>query len=173
MRRSYILLVLRETPQRLGLIPDGDATPPLHPSAGSVQHPGADVTGGTWTLAQARRIRVFWALLLCFYFFPASNQVFHILLVAHLTDLGVDKLAAAFVFSLVGLSSIPGRLVFGVLTDRYGGIVATQLSFGLSVLAVALIMPPHATSPLVLYPFAMTFGLSLGSRGVTHPSVVR
>jgi MFS family permease len=93
--------------------------------------------------------------------------VFHIHLVAHLTDLGIDKLAAAFVLSLIGLSSIPGRLVFGVLTDRYGGIVATQLSFGLSVLAVVLIMLPRATSPFVLYPFAMTFGLSLGSRGVT------
>jgi MFS family permease len=160
------LLVLRATPQRLGLVPDGDAAPP-YPSEGPVRHSRANVTTGTWTLAQARRTRVFWALLLCFYFFPASNQVFHIHLVAHLTDLGIDKLAAAFVLSLVGLSSIPGRLVFGVLTDRYGGIVATQLSFGLSVLAVVLIMLPHAASPFVLYPFAITFGLSLGSRGVT------
>jgi MFS family permease len=160
------LLVLRATPQRLGLMPDGDAAPP-HPSTSPVRPLRADVTTGTWTLAQARHTRVFWALLLCFYFFPASNQVFHIHLVAHLTDLGSDRLAAAFVLSLVGLSSIPGRLVFGVLTDRYGGIVATQLSFGLSVLAVVLIMLPHAISPFVLYPFAVTFGLSLGSRGVT------
>lgn len=160
------LLVLRSNPQSLGLVPDG-VTPPTAPPKGSGQRPATDVMTGTWTLAQARRTRVFWALLLCFYFFPASNQVFHIHLVAHLTDLGLHKVAAAFVLSLAGLSSIPGRLLFGVLSDRYGGIVATQLSFGLSVLSVVLIMLPQATSAWVLYPFAIMFGLSLGSRGVT------
>jgi MFS family permease len=161
------LLVLRDSPRRLGLLPDGATASASPASTGSSPRASADVATGTWTLAQARRTRVFWALMLCFYFFPAANQVFHIHLVAHLTDLGLQKVAAAFVLSLAGLSSIPGRLLFGVLTDRYGGIMATQLSFALSILAVVLIMLPQATSPLVLYPFAVLFGLSLGSRGVT------
>lgn len=162
-------LVLRSTPGDLGLEPDGTSAPnPLLPRA---HRPATDFASATWTLAQARRTRVFWALLLCFYFFPASNQVFHIHLVAYLTDLGLDKLSAAFVLSLAGLCSIAGRLMFGVLTDRYGGIVATQLSFAFSVLGVVLILLPNATSMLMLYLFAVVFGLSLGSRGVTLGSL--
>lgn len=159
------LLVLRSSPQHLGLLPDGAS------AAGSPTHGGrrtpASAPPATWTLAQARRTRVFWALLLCFYFFPASNQVFHVHLVAYLIGLGLDKLTAAFVLSLAGLCSIGGRLLFGVLTDRWGGIMATQLSFAFSVASVVLILLPQATSPLMLYLFAVIFGLSLGSRGVT------
>ncbi|MGQ4810131.1 hypothetical protein NKDENANG_03578 [Candidatus Entotheonellaceae bacterium PAL068K] len=109
---------------------------------------------------------VFWALLSSFYFFPAANQLFFIHLVAHLTDLGIERLTAAFLLSLTGLLSIPGRLLFSGLTERFGGLMATQVSFGLSVLGVVLLLLPGATSHTHLYVFAVVFGLSLGSRGV-------
>ncbi|MGE3536800.1 MAG: MFS transporter [Candidatus Tectimicrobiota bacterium] len=159
-------LVLRSSPERLGLLPDGVALPP-ESRAHAPGRAAGTLESGAWTLAQARRTRVFWALLLCFYFFPASNQVFHIHLVAYLTDLGLDKLQAAFVLSIAGLMSVLGRLMFGLLTDRYGGIIATQISFAFSILGVLLILLPQATTPLFLYVFAVIFGLSLGSRGVT------
>ncbi len=161
------LLVARTGPQQLGLLPDGVGKPSdPAPGAGGQGGSTADFARGTWTLARARRTRVFWALLLAFYFFPAANQLFFIHLVAHLTDAGLDRLTAAFILSLAGLFSIPGRMAFGWLTDRYGGLVATQLSFTLSILAVVLILLPGATNLLSLYLFALVFGLSLGSRGV-------
>ncbi len=66
---------------------------------------------------------------------------------------------------LARLVSIPGRLLFGVLTDRFGGIIATQLSLGLSILAVIFVLLPAST--WLLHVFAVVFGLSLGSRGVS------
>jgi MFS family permease len=161
------LLVLRDSPQTLGLAVDGALSRALRAPSAAGQRRAADFATSNWTLAQARRTVVFWALLLCFYFFPAANQVFFIHLVAYLTDLGLDRLTAAFILSLAGLVSIPGRLLFGVLTDRFGGILATQMSFALSILAVVLVLLPNATSMLMLYVFALVFGLSLGSRGVS------
>lgn len=160
------LFVFRDSPRAMGLQVDGAAPPTAAATPTSRRHATADFATGGWTLAQARQTVIFWALLACFYFFPGANQVFFIHLVAYLTDLGIDRLSAAFILSLAGLVSIPGRLLFGVLTDRIGGILATQVSFGLSVLAVVIILLPNATSLPVLYSFALIFGLSLGSRGV-------
>ncbi len=158
------VLVLRRSPESLGLTPDG--LPATALGRGAARRPGATASG-PWTLAQARRTRVFWAILLCFYFFPAANQVFHIHLVAYLTDCGLSTLAAAWGLSIAGLMSVLGRLLFGVLTDRYGGIIATQVSFGFSIAGVLLVLLPSITTPAMLYLFAVVFGLSLGSRGVT------
>jgi MFS family permease len=160
------LFVFRDSPHALGLQVDGVAPPTPAVASSARQHTTADFATGGWTLAQARRTVIFWTLLACFYFFPGANQVFFIHLVAYLTDHGLDRLSATFILSLAGLVSVPGRLLFGVLTDRLGGIPATQVSFGLSVLAVVIILLPNTTSLPVLYGFALVFGLSLGSRGV-------
>ncbi len=153
------LIVPRRNPQQLGLEPDGEA------ARGQGISQSSDFAPGTWTLAQARRTRTFWMLLLSFYCFPTANQVFFIHLVPHLTDIGLTPSTAAWIFAVAGLVSIPGRLLFGVLTDRCGGIVATQLSLGLSILAVIFVLLPP--SLWLLYVFALVFGLSLGSRGVS------
>jgi MFS family permease len=158
------LLVLRDSPQQLGLHADGATKAAAVRLAGTPGHPTADLASGGWTLTAARRTPVFWALLVCFYFFPAANQVFFVHLVAYLTDLGLERLTAAFIMSLAGLLSIPGRLLFGVLTDRVGAIVATEVSFALSIAAVVLVL--SSTAMPVLYGFAVVLGLSLGSRGV-------
>lgn len=156
------LLVPRTDPQALGQAPDGHDTPSEAPTSAR----RTDFASGTWTLAQARRTSVFWALLLSFYFFPAANQLFFLHLIAHLTDIGFASLQAASILSVAGLCSIPGRLLFGALTDRLGGLIATQISFVLSIAAVILILLPQATWLPYLYIFAVVFGLSLGSRGV-------
>ncbi len=153
------LLVPRRDPQQLGLEPDGESARRPHVSTSS------DLAQGTWTLERARRTSVFWMLLLCFYCFPTANQVFFIHLVPHLTDIGFAPSKAAWIFAAAGLVSIPGRLLFGLLTDWYGGILATQLSLGLSILAVLLMLLPPSLG--LLYLFALVFGLSLGSRGVS------
>jgi MFS family permease len=158
------LLVLRDSPQQLGLHADGATKAAAVRLAGTPGRPTADLASGGWTLTAARRTPVFWALLVCFYFFPAANQVFFVHLVAYLTDLGLARLTAAFMMSLAGLLSIPGRLLFGVLTDRVGAIVATEVSFALSIAAVVLVL--SSTAMPVLYGFAVVLGLSLGSRGV-------
>lgn len=159
-------LILRTTPQHLGLLPDGGAA--AHTPVGNI---ATDFATGTWTLEQARRTPLFWALLLCFYFFPAANQIFMIHLVAYLTDQGIAKITAAFMLSFAGLVSIPGRLLFGFLTDRLGGILATQISFALSILSVVLILLSQSQALWMVYGFAVVFGLSLGSRGVTLGSL--
>ncbi len=91
--------------------------------------------------------------------------MFFIHLVPHFTDIGFTPSTAAWIFAVAGLVSIPGRLLFGVLTDRCGGIIATQISLGLSIAAVVLMLLPP--SSWLLYFFAIVFGLSLGSRGVS------
>ncbi|MEM7059709.1 MAG: MFS transporter [Pseudomonadota bacterium] len=70
---------------------------------------------------EARHTRAFWSLcLMQFLFFPTLMTVpLHI--VVHGTDLGMTAENAAVLLSIVGASSIAGRLTVGTFTDRIGG----------------------------------------------------
>ena len=58
-------------------------------------------------------IMVFFFLLFCI-------QMVMLHLVNYATDLGIDPLVAATLISIIGVISIPGRLVMGAGSDRLG-----------------------------------------------------
>jgi MFS family permease len=145
---------------------DAPGGPRQAASAGPGSAGATPAPDGGPTLAQAVRTRDFWALWCAYFFTPLSVFPVAIHQVAFAIDQGFAPLFAAAVFGLMGLASIAGRVLFGLLADRAGGPTSATLSFaGTAGGALALLAAeasPH-TAWLVLY--ALLFGLGFGARG--------
>jgi MFS family permease len=82
-------------------------------------------------------------------------------MVSHLIDHGVDKLAAATVFALAGLASIPGRIATGLLAERFGSKPILVLWLAAQATAIGLYLAVESLMGFTL--LAIFFGLSYGS----------
>jgi predicted MFS family arabinose efflux permease len=79
-----------------------------------------------------------------------------------LTNAGADRLAAASVASLIGISSVVGRLGTGYLLDHFRASRVGALIFLLPIIACALLLLAGA-NPLAQSAAAIVIGLTLGS----------
>ena len=75
-------------------------------------------------------------------------------------DTGIDKLAAASLFALASLASVPGRVGTGILADRFGNKVMLVTWLLLQAIAIALYLCIGGFVGFAL--LAMLFGLSYG-----------
>ncbi|MDP2726728.1 MAG: MFS transporter, partial [Dehalococcoidia bacterium] len=108
---------VKADPQDMGLLPDGESrstAPSASPTAAGL---GMSVNK---SLAQAVRTRPYW--LLCIGWFDCGFTGFLIAthFVPFATDIGMDPMRAASVFSLVGLFTIIGTFGAGAVSDRIG-----------------------------------------------------
>jgi MFS family permease len=78
-----------------------------------------------------------------------------------LESLDVQRMTAAKIAGLIGLSSIAGRLVTGLLLDRYRADKVAMGALFLPAFAAALVLNSHDTTSLSCA--ALLLGLSLGS----------
>ncbi len=107
-------LVVRESPEAMGLRPDGDEQP--KPVAGVL--PAAAAQTG-FTLAQTMRQGHFWLMLAAFLLIGLAVQSLILHLVPMLVLRDVAPMRAAQAQSLVAAALIVGRLAAGVLMDRF------------------------------------------------------
>ncbi|MEM7188187.1 MAG: MFS transporter, partial [Pseudomonadota bacterium] len=122
------------------------------------QAAGAPQTGTPF--AEARRDSVFWRLCaMQLLFFPTLATVpFHI--VAHGMDLGLSQPAAAILLTVIGGSSILGRLNVGTFSDRIGGRRAYVLCFVPMLAALtALLLVDWSTA---LFGIMLIYGFAHG-----------
>lgn len=107
-----VALLLRDSPQSMGLLPDGAVQARHGLTGGSASAPG-------YASELARRQSRFWimAAAFCLVGFGLTGPLLH--LVPMLTDRGVSADLAAVAQSVVGLSLIFGRVLAGTLMDRF------------------------------------------------------
>ncbi|MEP4198789.1 MAG: MFS transporter [Aliishimia sp.] len=130
------------------------ARPPEQDGANS----GGSVEGVSFT--QARATRVFWSLCaIQFLFFP-SMMTIPLHLAVHGTDLGMSTSKAAAMLSVLGASSIAGRLAVGTLSDRIGGRRAFLMCF--SILLGSLTAFTVTTSHGLLFAVVACYGFCHG-----------
>jgi MFS family permease len=153
-------LFIRRRPEDMGLLPDGD-----EPSEATAASLGAEagssvIEEASWTLAEARRTRSFWLLVLAMslVFFAQTGTNLHA--VANFQDRGVaGAFAGLFVFLFAGAAAI-SAYGWGVLMDRYHirwMTLAATLSF---VAAMTTIVFADTMTLAVI--FALLFGLGAG-----------
>ncbi len=104
------LFIVRDTPESMGLGPDGDALPP-----------GASVVAPVRTPAStALRTVAFWQLAGSFFTCGFSMSLISSHGVPMLTDHGYTPIFASWIIGVLGASSIVFTLGLGALADRYG-----------------------------------------------------
>jgi len=161
--------VIRETPQEMGLLPDGD----------SPEKPGDQETesgaGGEaspnlgYTLKQALNSSVFWLLSGAFFCQSLTHSVVFVHSVPHLTDIGISMEKAAFSIGLLTLVSVAGRLGFGYLGD----FMDKRLLFAGSYILMGLgvfVLEYAETMPLV-YLYIALFGVGFGGTVPLSPAL--
>ena len=113
----------------------------------------------------------FFFILYTMYFF-AELTLFGVM--AHLftygTENGVSREVVSWAYAVIGVASLIGKVGMGSLSDRIGRKHAFLLSFMLQGAAFILLLP--TPNILLIYLFALTFGLSYGGWTPLFPAAL-
>ena len=170
-------LFQRRRPEDIGQLPDGDLMESLDIPDTSTEtvksSPARPATRHDWTLAQVLSSFPFWAIATGHLAVGMSVSLMFTHTVAHLIHVGLDKLAAASVFSLVGVARIPGTAMWGFASDRLGRGQAYRLGILMALGGVGLLMAlgPEAP-PWWFVAFALLYGLGHSASAPTYASTI-
>jgi len=155
-----LILLLPDSPSRVGLLPYGAAAAPSPRARGG--NPIAVAFGG---LGRAGRKLDFWLLsgsfAVCGF---SANGLVGTHMIAYCVDNGITEVFAAGMLASLGLFSLIGSTVSGWLTDRYNPRVLLFFVYGLRGLAL-LVLPFTPFDPVSLAIFAAVYGLDWVATG--------
>jgi MFS family permease len=164
-----IAVFVRARPSDLGLEVDGAAAP--EPTERALASPvvglpvrRAAATGVFWLLVSIFLLQLVGVSAMNFHFVPFATQ-----------QAGFEPQQAAFYYGMAVGFSIPGRLVFGWLADRWSPQRLLALSFLLLALgpgANELLLRTGLGDARLLWLYAVPFGLGIGGNAVTMPILV-
>ncbi|MGH7854577.1 MAG: MFS transporter [Candidatus Binatia bacterium] len=125
-----------------------------------------------WTVKRALTNSAFWLLFIARVLASMGNQVIVTHQIAHAIDVGYAKVFAASIFGLMGVISIGGRILFGYLAD----VMNRQMVFAwvqiISALGIFALLAMHdASTPWLLYAYAVCYGLGQGSRALVLSAI--
>ena len=123
------------------------------------------------TLPQALRSKAFVVLALAFFACCAahSGPIFHT--VSYAVGCGLSVTTAVTIYSMEGAAGLGGRLLFGVLGDRFGA--KPVLVAGLGLQAVAAVSYLAASGLGDFYAVALVFGMAYGGTMPLYASLAR
>lgn len=152
-------LLLRRRPEDIGAAPDGDAAPATLSSAD--MSPADIIREQSVPTRAALRGRAFWGLAAAFALTTLMAGALTVHLDPYLIDQGYAPGFAASMVGLIGILSLPGRLVFTMLGERVSRRLVTALLFALQAIAlpVLLLIP----GVLGVFGFVALFGASFGA----------
>ncbi len=156
-----IALFLKDSPQKMGLLPDGEPHSTANENARANIAPNAspEITG--IPLREAIRSRIFWLLAFGFALIAISVHGCVIHLIPLLTDRGITPEKAALASSIVGVAVLFARVGSGYLMDRlYAPYVAV---FFFSSVAAGIALLWTGLSGATVYAAALLIGLGLGA----------
>lgn len=112
------------------------------------------------TLGQAIRTREMLLLAIAQAPMMLALRVVQAHIAPHSLDVGLSPSSAALMISIIGGSSVVGRLVMGVAQDRIGPQRVTYVC--LAIQGIAMLSLPFLNTELLLYIFAAVFGICYG-----------
>ncbi|MCC6237548.1 MAG: MFS transporter [Dehalococcoidia bacterium] len=151
-------LVMRRRPEDHGLVPDGRYVAPRAGDRLAAQR--AAVDGIRWTRGQAMRTPALWMLILTFGLGSMGFGAMLLHLIPFLTDSGYTRIEAAGAFSMLGVSGLISKPIWGVIADRIPSRFAAAAEFLLLALGI-LFISIAPTLPL-MYGAIFTMGVGVG-----------
>lgn len=158
------LLIHRDSPEQLGLHPDGASKPAHEPGRGSSD--GVSV-------GAAMRTPAWWMLLIAVTMIGFTSMT----MVVHQTrlsmDLGYSLGTASLLFGMTGLTRSVGQLTWGALSDRFGrnpiyAVVTVLGLLGIGSLSLARLSPEF----IYLLAFVVLFGFGYMGLSPVYASTV-
>jgi len=160
-------LILRKDPSDMGLLPDGERSEAAQPGP---QNKEIEAQLTSPSLVQASRTSNFWFLGLVWLFLALDVHLVFVHVVPYALDMGNSLMDAAIILTLIGGTTIPGRLLVGRASDTIG---RKALAIACALLQVgALLWLMWARELWMLYAFAIAFGFLWGGLGVLTTALV-
>jgi MFS family permease len=162
------LLVIRRTPEEMGLYPDGASEPIIAKSSGAAKTPAGDLVArdsdSAWTRAEAVRTSAFWLLVITFGISSVGVTGLNLHVYSYVTDLGHPAVVAASVMSVIASMQLASPLAWGLLAERVEPRYAAMLRFVVQGAGLGLAI---LTSNLFcLYAGFFLYGIGLGGNMV-------
>ncbi len=124
-----------------------------------------------WTLQAALRDRAFWLLFLSGIFQGISFSVIGVHQVAHMVDIGITKILAAWLLGFMAILRAFGGICGGWIGDRLGRRLTFVVSSLLSMFGIACLMALSAERWTLAYVFVLFYGIGAGARGTSFVSL--
>lgn len=157
-----VLFVLKDSPADIGQYPDGDAQ-------GAVEKPVA--AKPTLTFSDACQDKAIYGIIINYVTRTALYYSFTGHIIMYLTSFQVEYSAAVYVLSILSVTSLIGRLLIGVIPERFLK-PSTALGLGSIMMAGGMFVVNTLASVSVIYLGAIVFGFGFGISHVALPLVV-
>jgi len=149
--------------------PESTETPPAKMETGDTAEAAMETD---WTVKRALTNPAFWLLFIARTLASMGNQVIVTHQIAHAIDVGYAKVFAASIFGLMGVISVGGRILFGYLADvMKRELVFTWVQIISAAGILALLGMHDASTPWLLYAYAVCYGLGQGSRALVLSAI--
>lgn len=164
------LLFIRNSPEEMGLRPDGEPAPlPENDPAASPAARAAVDADVAWTRREALRTRAFWLLGITFGIANIGIAGLNLHIFSFVTDLGHPALTAATVMSTVALTQLASTLLWGFVAERMDIRKAAMAQF--LIQAAGIIVALTSARLDLLYAGFFVYGIGLGGSFVLREVV--
>jgi MFS family permease len=155
-----INLLVTKRPEDVGLLPDGER----HGAGDAATQRKSNIIDAewaaiNWTLARAARTARFWWLALSYFCGGYIWYAVQVHQTKYLVEIGFSPMEAAWSLGLVAMVGIPGQILLGGLSDRYGREIIWALSCsGFAICYAALLALGAVPSQPLLYLMVLAQG---------------
>jgi MFS family permease len=149
-----VIFLVKNKPEDIGLLPDGDAEPAEQTAVNSQDLPGL-------TLKRALATPAFWLFALCAaaIFYPIFVTTQQFILYLQTPRIGVSPLTAGYFLSTLFAVSVAGKFLFGWLSDRFPPPRVMLLCCAVMFLSTFILFGLNAANAII---FIALFGLGYG-----------
>lgn len=154
-------LLVRRSPEDMGLRPDGALASPQPPPGASGKRTGAPSPDADvpWTRREAVRTNAFWLLVVAFGIVSVGIIGLNLHIYPYITDIGYSRDTAAAVMGMIALTQMAATLFWGVAADRIDVRKAAMAQFLLQAFGLTLALAPAGVTTLYLGFLIYGFGL--------------
>jgi MFS family permease len=162
------LLIVRRSPEAMGLLPDGASAPVADdfaaPKKTAIEAAKPSALDATWTRGEAVRTTAFWLLVITFGISSIGVTGLNLHVYSYVTDLGHSAVIAATVMSIIASMQLASPLGWGFLAEKIGARYAATLRFVIQGIGLAVAI---LTGNLFgLYTGFFLYGIGLGGNMV-------
>ena len=148
-------LVFRNRPEDYGMVPDGKP-PENNSDVNGEPEPEINISA-----VGALKMRAFWHIAVSTALQTTVWAAVVTYMMPYLTSLGIERSTAGFIAMIVPLSSLVGRMSFGLLTDIYVNKHVWVFSIILITISLIILWQIDGSSYVMLIGFAVFFGLGI------------
>lgn len=170
---SIAAFLMRNHPHDMGLQPYGASDTPAMPPPPVAVKPTAVRTsnsvGSLW--GTVLRNQGFWTLSFINFFCCVCHSIPLVHTVGFAQAAGLSALASAWVLALMGLSSVVGRIFWGMFADRHGARLTLMMTLFMQGSFVLWLV--NTQDPAIFFLYALVWGFGYGGVGTQYGVVAR